>query len=133
MSGFSLRDLKKAWCGLLSLIEKLNKLAAWKTTTYRCLVEREDCTTKKAALISAGHGAREVDMTRVKMLRRRIWEQTRHAIDLSLAGCLWPGVLSCCLTPETRVFEIHGEPSEGKWTSDRVRQGVLQPGSLKIA
>ena len=69
-----------------------------------------DAAEWKAALISAGHGTPEVDMMLVKTLRRHIWLQTRHAIDQSLAGRLWPGVLSCCPTPETRVFEIHGEP-----------------------
>ena len=92
-----------------------------------------DAAEWKAALISAGHGTREVDMKLVKTLRRHIWVQTRHAIELSLAGRLWPGVLSCCPTPETRVFEIHGEPSEGKWTSHRVRQGVLKQDVLVVA
>ena len=34
--------------------------------------------------------------------------------------------LACCLVASLLL------PSEGKWTSDRVRQGVLQPGSVKL-
>ena len=35
--------------------------------------------------------------------------------------------LACCLVASLLLL-----PSEGKWTSDRVRQGVLQPGSVKL-
>ena len=35
--------------------------------------------------------------------------------------------LACCFVASLLLL-----PSEGKWTSDRVRQGVLQPGSVKL-
>ena len=35
--------------------------------------------------------------------------------------------LACCLVASLLLLS-----SEGKWTSDRVRQGVLQPGSVKL-
>ena len=35
--------------------------------------------------------------------------------------------LACCLVASLLLL-----PSEGKWTSDRVRQGVLQLGSVKL-
>ena len=35
--------------------------------------------------------------------------------------------LACCLVASLLLL-----PSEGKWTSDRVRQGVLQSGSVKL-
>ena len=72
-----------------------------------------DAAEWKAALISAGHGTREVDMKLVKTLRRRIWVQTRHAIDLSLAGRLWPGVLSRCPSP-WRTFRRRVDISQGE-------------------
>ena len=37
--------------------------------------------------------------------------------------------LACCLVASLLLLLL---PSEGKWTSDRVRQGVLQLGSVKL-